>query len=141
MNKPICLNCNKEFSGRITSKYCSNTCQQSFQRKQKIESGIYSKKVAFSFFKEITHYYCSCCGISEWNNLPLTLQIDHIDGNNENNHIDNLRYLCPNCHTQTDTWGVKNVSEKGRLRMIEGGARGRETQAKTKRPCSSEEER
>ena len=41
-------------------------------------------------------------------NKKLSLQIDHIDGNCENNKPDNLRLLCPNCHTQTDTWGIKN---------------------------------
>lgn len=49
------------------------------------------------------------CGTT-WNNKPLTLQIDHIDGNNLNNTLENLRFLCPNCHTQTDTWGRKNAS-------------------------------
>jgi ribosomal protein L44E len=39
-----------------------------------------------------------------------------------------LRYLCPNCHTQTDTWGVKNVSEEGRKRMNEGARKGKLTQ-------------
>ena len=41
-------------------------------------------------------------------NKKLCLQIDHIDGNCENNKPDNLRFLCPNCHTQTETWGIKN---------------------------------
>lgn len=48
---------------------------------------------------------CVLCNQSPvWNGLPLLLQIDHIDGNRKNNELDNLRLLCPNCHTQTDTW-------------------------------------
>jgi 5-methylcytosine-specific restriction endonuclease McrA len=52
---------------------------------------------------------CTLCGIPpEWNGLPLSLQLDHIDGNYRNNLPENLRMLCPNCHTQTDTYGPKN---------------------------------
>jgi len=48
---------------------------------------------------------CLLCGTSKmWNNKPLVLQLDHIDGNRDNNKRANLRVLCPNCHTQTDTW-------------------------------------
>ena len=47
------------------------------------------------------------------------MQIDHIDGNNKNDKLENYRYLCPNCHTQTETWGVKNASDEGKKRMFE----------------------
>lgn len=44
------------------------------------------------------------CDITEWRGRPLTLELDHIDGNKRNNSLTNLRLLCPNCHSQTDTW-------------------------------------
>lgn len=47
---------------------------------------------------------CVLCNINEWQEKKLCLQLDHIDGNNHNHKIDNLRLLCPNCHSQTDTW-------------------------------------
>lgn len=53
-------------------------------------------------------YKCEKCGnIGIWLNQPLTLQLDHIDGDATNHSDDNLRFLCPNCHTQTSTWGSK----------------------------------
>lgn len=52
---------------------------------------------------------CLFCGLEEeWNGQPITLQIDHINGNNKDNRIENLRILCPNCHTQTDTFAGRN---------------------------------
>jgi len=62
---------------------------------------------------------CSICGIlPEWNGKPITFQFDHIDGNPDNNTKENIRMLCPNCHSQTDTFGVKNKKSKHSQRNI-----------------------
>jgi hypothetical protein len=54
--------------------------------------------------EKILEYKCTHCGIFEWNKKDISLQLDHIDGNNHNHKLENLRLLCPNCHSQTDTW-------------------------------------
>ena len=53
-------------------------------------------------------YKCDICGIVNWNGGEIKLQIHHKDGNRLNNEIENLQILCPNCHSQTDTWCSKN---------------------------------
>jgi 5-methylcytosine-specific restriction endonuclease McrA len=51
---------------------------------------------------------CEVCGCQEWQGKPLALQLHHINGNGADNRLANLQLLCPNCHSQTDTWGARN---------------------------------
>jgi formate-dependent nitrite reductase cytochrome c552 subunit len=51
---------------------------------------------------------CAVCNLTTWNNKPIQLELDHIDGNRINHTFTNLRLLCPNCHSQTDTYRSKN---------------------------------
>lgn len=56
-------------------------------------------------------YKCACCGIDSWLGKPFSLHLDHINGINDDHRIENLRFLCPNCHSQTDTYSGKNKSK------------------------------
>ena len=65
---------------------------------------------------------CERCGISEWLDRPLSIALHHINGDRLDNRLENLELLCPNCHSQTDTFGgrnlrlVKSASSKHRRR-------------------------
>jgi 5-methylcytosine-specific restriction endonuclease McrA len=59
---------------------------------------------------------CDHCGLREWRGKPLAMHLDHINGVRDDHRLENLRMLCPNCHSQTDTYGAKN---KGRQKALQ----------------------
>ena len=54
---------------------------------------------------------CEVCNVTEWNGKQLSFELDHIDGDRCNHLLDNLRIICPNCHSQTNTYRGKNVKK------------------------------
>jgi hypothetical protein len=132
--KKTCLYCNAEIvwiPGVNKGKYCSNQHQMLHQTKIKVESGKSGFSGCKTYMKRYMAYKCHVCSISEWNGKPITLHCDHIDGNRNNNILENLRWLCPNCHSQTDTWCIKNESCDGKARRTE--ARKRQEEKKLER--------
>ncbi len=82
-------------------------------------------KLRSAFLSTGVQELCSICGLKpEWNGQPLRLQIDHINGIPTDNRRENLRFICPNCHSQTETFGTKNVKRplgrKGNKSHISG---------------------
>ena len=57
----------------------------------------------------LKEHKCEVCLGTEWMGKPVPIELDHIDGDHENNELSNLRIICPNCHAQTDTHAGKNI--------------------------------
>lgn len=76
-----------------------------------IEKPYSSAKLLRRLVKEgYKDYKCEICGLNEWQNKPITLQLNHINGDHFDNQLDNLQILCPNCHSQTDNFAGKNIN-------------------------------
>lgn len=108
--KKMCIVC-----GTVTKneKFCSQKCFKKFEWdsiKKEIEvtgkiSGLSTGK---KYLKEINGNKCSICGLSEWNGKEIVLIMDHIDGKSDNEFINNLRLICPNCDSQLPTYKGRN---------------------------------
>lgn len=79
-----------------------------------IENSSFSTHLKKRLLKEnLLEDKCAICGLgNKWNNELLTLQLDHINGISDDNRLENLRVLCPNCHSQTKTYGARNKRKK-----------------------------
>ena len=108
------------FTGRIWTKSPTYVPRIGSKEKYKIEE-VFTKnskitqKVLRGYVErhKLIPYLCSNCGCDgNWQNGKIALELDHIDGDNTNNTLDNLRYLCPNCHALTSTYRGLNKKNK-----------------------------
>lgn len=93
------------FKGQNWNK--NNFNYERFEYGRAIKSSEAIKAIAF-----IRGYQCERCKLSNWFEEPITLELHHIDGDNLNNELQNLQILCPNCHSQTENWRGRNISNK-----------------------------
>lgn len=63
---------------------------------------------------KIFEYKCYKCNLTTWNNLPIPLELEHINGVHSDNRLENLTLLCPNCHAQTETYRGKNIKKQNK---------------------------
>lgn len=112
-----CLNCGNTFHPKhAEQKFCCTECSGKFRSATRTEENL--KKYLNGEITDqgtlkkcyIAHneYKCSICGLTEWQNKPITLVLDHINGNPYDNRPENLRLVCPNCDIQLPTFGSKN---------------------------------
>lgn len=83
-----------------------------------IENSTANQSTVRKWYKEgnYTEYKCSICGMApEWQGKPLTLILDHKNGKNHDDRLENLHWVCPNCNQQLETTGSKNQAYKTQL--------------------------
>jgi 5-methylcytosine-specific restriction endonuclease McrA len=129
--RPKCLNCDNRLKIRST-KYCSLKCMQNYAWKAWIlkveEIGYfegYTPNQSGSAIRRIKRFYiekyghnCMICKTKEWQNKPIPLILDHINGKSDNWNLDNLRIICPNCDALLPTYGGRNKGNGNRIHKV-----------------------
>jgi hypothetical protein len=101
------------FTGQLWNKGKTIGPKQPLQKYLNNELQISSCKLKGRLLSEgLLERRCSECRNSKWLNVPIPLELHHVNGNRTDNRLDNLRLLCPNCHALTPTYRGKNISSK-----------------------------
>ena len=105
------LNCSIEHFGQVRNKQYQKYSMEEILIENSSYANI-SRLKARLIQEGYLEYKCACCGNKgEWLGQKLVLQLDHINGVNNDHRIENLRFLCPNCHSITDTYAGKNKGD------------------------------
>ncbi|NBP01557.1 MAG: HNH endonuclease [Proteobacteria bacterium] len=111
-----------EMREKAIEKKKKNALKNALEKNLYLHSNHLLKKILITAGRV---YKCDICKLTDWNRKAINLDLDHIDGDSFNNKLENLRFLCPNCHSQTKTYkgrnintGKKKVSDKELLNAI-----------------------
>lgn len=110
-NDIVCEYCGNLFWSKWGGRFCSRRCNNEHNHREKEKRAENGEILSWRILKTIhirRGRKCSICNLEMWNGIPITLELDHIDGNSENNTLKNTRIICPNCHSQTPTFKGKN---------------------------------
>lgn len=123
-----CITCDKSFQGYTERSYCSVQCQNDKKYSVFIEKwknneidGMRGKTATSQHIRRyLFEKYQNCCSECGWSKInphtnKIPLELEHVDGNFMNNKEENLKLLCPNCHSLTSTWKGAN-KKQGRPR-------------------------
>jgi hypothetical protein len=103
----LCAHCGERFP-RDFNKYCDECIAQGVNNvKVPHLADMKTDATRRTYLLRTREHRCVICGYSEWTGQPIPLEVDHADGNPDNNTEENLRLLCPNCHAQTETYKGK----------------------------------
>lgn len=107
------------FTGQGWNKGLKVTCNpgitdEQFFQENTSHSGYAIKRRLFKYRQKS----CEFCGLNNWLDQDLSLEVDHIDGDKFNNKLSNLRILCPNCHAQTDTYRGRSKRKYGSVAKL-----------------------
>jgi Zn finger protein HypA/HybF involved in hydrogenase expression len=120
---------NNHKKSRIKKEYLNLTFEEKWKiindkRKKTWNDKIMEAEYSTLSFDRLRHRViieqngkCNKCTLSEWMGEPLTLELEHIDGNHHNNERKNIEALCPNCHSLTPTWRGRNQRNKNVRRV------------------------
>lgn len=122
-NENFCLFCGKKIKNN--KKFCNPKCLGEYNHlksyndfllnPEKFKNGSYTPKYFKDFFLKEQNFKCEICGnTNEWEGKVLVFVLDHIDGDSSNNERKNLRLICPNCDSQTETFKSKNKNSSRR---------------------------
>ncbi len=120
-----CHNCQKTltyYPSKGIRKFCNNICQGEYKFNTdtvfRVDAGNCSDNRTLKKYlvRKFGEKCVLCDNGSTWNGKPLSLEVDHIDGNSDNNMPINLRLLCPNCHSQEPT--TTNNHKKSHTRNL-----------------------
>lgn len=126
-----CKVCSKKIYSQNVTGYCLK-CHTNINLTEKFNNWLNTGDLGiktgttlrYGMRELLLNYYgrnCYICKIDTWNGKPLVLILDHINGDASNNNKENLRFVCPNCDSQLDTYKSKNKNSARNHRRINNG--------------------